>query len=99
MADNTQNTPPRAKHGRKPPPENETSHERFLRLGQPRMRNALHAIRLIGNLSQDAYQWEQADLDLMKGTLTQAVNLTMSRFEKERPPKLENTFTFVSEEQ
>lgn len=82
-------------HGRKAPPDGETAHDRFLRLGQPRVRNALYAIRLIGNLSQDAYQWEDSDVELIEDTLRQAMDLMVSRFKKAKPPRLENSFQFT----
>lgn len=62
-----------AKKGRKPPPPNETARERFLRIGQPRVANAVHAIRLIGNLARGAYEWTERDVRLMSAALREAI--------------------------
>lgn len=82
------------RHGRKAPPANEDSHARFRRLADPRMRSALSAVRLVGNLSADTYKWTDQELDVMRGTLTEAVRIAMQRFEKTHPVKLEDTFDF-----
>jgi hypothetical protein len=79
--------------GRYAPPPGETARERFIRLGQARMVNALHAIRLLGNLSSDLYQVTDRDVALMHSTLTEAINDALGRFRRpSTTPKLEETF-------
>jgi len=63
-----------AKKGRKPPPAGETARERFLRIGQPRVANAVRDIRLIGNLARGAYEWTDRDVALIQSTLYRAVD-------------------------
>lgn len=79
--------------GRKPPPEGETKRGKFLRIGQARMVNVLHAIRLLGNLSGDNYAWTPEDLVLMHNTLTDALQTVFRKFDRKTGgPKLEDTF-------
>jgi len=66
------------------PPENESKRDRFLRIATPRMQRALTAIRLLGNLSSPTYGWEKQDVEMIRSTLTQALNETMTRFDKSR---------------
>ena len=86
-------TAPPRRGGRKTPPENETSRQRFLRIGQARVVNALHAIRLVGNLAGQGYAWTPSDIVLMHNTLTEGLEQAFSRFAKSsQAPKLEETF-------
>lgn len=79
--------------GRKPPPPNETPRQRFGRIGQARMVNALHAIRLIGNLAASGYEYTADDIGLMHSTLKEALDLAFDRFKQTSAlPKLEETF-------
>jgi len=71
----------------------ESRREKFLRIGQGRMVNALHAIRLIGNLAGPIYDWSESDLVLMHNTLSDAVEDAFKRFAQSRQaPKAEETF-------
>jgi hypothetical protein len=57
------------------------------------MVNALHAIRLLGNLSGDNYAWVSEDLVLMHNTLTDALQGVFRKFDRKAGgPKLEDTF-------
>lgn len=71
---------PLMKKGRKPPPPGETARERFLRIGQPRVANAVRDIRLIGNLARGAYEWTDRDVALIQSTLYRAVDDMMKDF-------------------
>lgn len=74
-------------------PRTETRREKFLRIGQGRMVNALHSIRLIGNLAGPIYDWNENDLVLMHNTLSNAVDEAFKRFAQSRQaPKIEETF-------
>lgn len=74
-------------------PEVETARQRFLRLGQGRMVNALHAIRLIGNLSAQGYEWTPDDIVLMKASIAEVVEEGFARFARSASaPKPEQTF-------
>jgi hypothetical protein len=83
------------KAGKLAPPPSETKRDKFLRLGQPRVVNALHAIRLIGNLASPNYEWKQGDVDQIATTLTDALRKTLAKFQKQAVgPRLEDTFRF-----
>lgn len=75
---------------------NENPHDAFLRLGNLRVKKALRAIRVVGNLSSRRYVYSDAELKLINDTLIACVDQTMHRFERERPKKLEDTFEFIS---
>ena len=82
--------------GRKPPPQGETPRQRFLRIAQARVVNALHAIRLVGNLAGQGYEWTPSDIVLMHNTLTEGLEQSFSRFAKSsQAPKLEETFNIT----
>ena len=70
------------KRGRKPPPDNETARDRFIRIGNARMVNALHGIKLIGNLSRGAYEWTLDDIDRMERALVEQVRETAEEFRR-----------------
>lgn len=70
--------------GRQAPPAEETKRERFLRIATPRMQRALTSIRLLGNLSSPNYGWDAQDVEMMRSQLTQVLNDTLQRFEKEK---------------
>jgi tRNA A37 methylthiotransferase MiaB len=55
--------------------------ENFVRLAEARVNRALREIRLIGNLSnKSAYQFDDADIRKMFGTLQKALDTTKGRF-------------------
>lgn len=85
------------KRERAHPPENETKRDRFLRIGQARMVNALHAIRLIGNLAGQNYEVNANDLALMHNTIEEAVEQAFGKFALATgAPKLEETFSLTN---
>jgi len=54
-------------------PDNETRRERFIRLANLRAVNAIHAVRLIGNLAGPQYEWTEQDA----GRIMAAVQTTL----------------------
>ena len=72
----------------------ETSRDRFRRLAPGRVRRALRSIRLIGNLSSQRYDWTDDELRLIREALMDCTDTTLTRFDKSRPPKMEESFTF-----
>ena len=71
----------------------ESARRRFVRIGQARMVNALHAIRLIGNLASPGYEWTPDDVSLLHNTLMEAIDSAFARFQKSPSmPKLEELF-------
>lgn len=58
----------------------ETSRDRFLRLGRRRLNRAVEAIRLIGNLSSPAYDWDNKDVEHIERILTTATKDALSHF-------------------
>ena len=78
-------------------PLTETPRQRFLRIGQGRMVNALHAIRLLGNLAGPGYEWGPNDIVLLHSTITEAVEEAFAKFQRAGAgPKLEETFDLKS---
>lgn len=83
--------------GRKSVPPGETRRERFIRLGQYRARNAIQAIRLVGQLAAPTYEWTKEDSDKILGTLHEALAAIGLKFNSNPSvPKLEDTFTLKS---
>lgn len=68
------------KMGRKPVPENESRHERFMRLGSKRMNNAIRQIQLLGNLCSPNYECDADDITLMRDTITRELDMALARF-------------------
>lgn len=92
MATTTKTKPARSR--RQAPPKEENDRQRFLRIGQARMVNALHAIRLLGNLAGQGYDYTPDDIALMHNTVQEAVATAFGRFQKTGSlPKLEETFS------
>lgn len=77
---------------RRHPPQNESARERFLRIGSKRMKALLRELRLIGNLSSANYDVTPRDVQVMQRTVVHAVDNTFSRFNKQNPRKIEDTF-------
>lgn len=71
---------PNPKLGRKPVPENENRHDRFIRIGTKRVNNAIRQIQLLGNLCSPNYECEAEDVALMRDTILRELDLTLSRF-------------------
>lgn len=80
--------PAKGKRGRKPPPPGETDRDRFLRIGNARMINALKAIELMENLSRGAYEWSLADVDAMERKLIEQAQRTANEFRRVHAEKL-----------
>ena len=77
-------------------PQNESARQKFLRIGQYRMTQALHDIRLLGNLSNQGYEWETRDIDLMKEKLHEAIDAAFARFHvKVGRAELEENFRMI----
>lgn len=71
----------------------ETNRQRFLRIGQYRIVNALKALRLVGNLAGQGYEYTPDDIALMRNTIGEAVEEAFARFEKSHAAKkLEQSF-------
>lgn len=89
----TRQTPPRQSARDIVRNAQETRREKFLRLGNARMINALYAVRLIGNLASSNYSWSADDVALMQNTMIDAVNETFAKFKRpSEQPRLEDTF-------
>lgn len=73
------------KRGRKPPPPSETARDRFVRIGNRRMAQALTAIRLLGNMASPHYAWTPEDLERMHAALMDQIDKTFARFEAKEP--------------
>lgn len=57
------------------------------------MENALQAIRLLGNLSAQRYDWTDEDIDKMQTALHHALDVSFAGFRRtEETVKLEKTF-------
>ncbi len=66
----------------------ETKRDKFIRLAESRMNNALKQIQLLGNLSNtSAYDYTEEDVDKMIRTLRKAVNELETSFKGESKSK------------
>lgn len=70
----------KARKGRKPVPENETRHDRFIRLGTKRVNNAIRQIQLLGNLCSPNYECDADDLALMRDAILHELDMALARF-------------------
>lgn len=75
----------------------ETSRDRFLRIGTARMNRVLDHIRLLGNLSSTNYEWSEQDLRNIQEAIVQELSKAMGRFQKTRASKTEFTFEAEAE--
>lgn len=67
--------------------EGETKRDRFLRIGQFRVVNALSAIRLVGNLADtNTYDWRPEDAVHIVTSLQEAIDAVSTRFTREKRP-------------
>ena len=71
---------PVRKMGRKPVPENETRHDRFVRIGTKRVNNAIRQIQLLGNLCSPNYECDANDLALMRDAIIRELDMALARF-------------------
>lgn len=70
----------RARKGRKPVPENESRHDRFIRIGTKRVNNAIRQIQLLGNLCSPNYECDANDLTLMRDAIVHELDMSLARF-------------------
>lgn len=84
----------KARLGRKPVPENETRHERFIRLGSKRMNNVIRQIQLLGNLCSPNYDCDANDLALMRDTITRELEAAIARFSPKKRTEQGKGFSF-----
>lgn len=62
----------------------ETKKDKFIRLAENRVNNALKQIQLIGNLSNtSAYEYDKEDVDLIIKTLKNAISDLENTFKSE----------------
>lgn len=81
---------------RRHPPKGETARDRFLRIGQHRMKNVLRDLRLIGNLSSSNYDVTNRDIAAMHKAIAIQMEQTFQRFSTTNDPKrLEDTFAIT----
>jgi len=64
--------------------EAETKHDKFKRLANQRVANALKKIELIGNLSSSGYEYSQEEVDRIFTSLQGTLDSTKSRFSKSK---------------
>jgi hypothetical protein len=72
--------------------EAESKHDKFKRLANQRVANALKKIELIGNLSSSGYEYSQEEVDKVFSALQQTLDSTKNRFSKS---KKEETVKFA----
>jgi len=72
--------------------EAESKHDKFKRLANQRVANALKKIELIGNLSSSGYEYASEEVDKIFVAIQQTLDSTKSRFSKN---KKEETKKFV----
>lgn len=62
--------------------EVESKHDKFKRLANQRVANALKKIELIGNLSSSGYEYSPEEIDRIFTAIQQTIDSTKSRFSK-----------------
>lgn len=60
----------------------ETKHDKFKRLANQRVANALKKIELIGNLSSSGYEYSPEEVEKVFAALQQTLDSTKNRFSK-----------------
>jgi len=60
----------------------ETKHDKFKRLANQRVANALKKIELIGNLSGSGYEYSQEEVDKIFAAIQQTMDSAKNRFAK-----------------
>lgn len=69
-------------------PLNETKHERFIRLAENRVNNALKTLELIGNLSNtNNYEYTKQDAQKIVNVLKKSVELIEKKFDSSNKMK------------
>lgn len=84
------------KLGRKPVPENESRHDRFVRLGTRRMNNAIRQIQLLGNLCGPNYECDADDLTSMRDAISHELEMALARFSPRKRLEATGGFKFGS---
>ena len=72
--------------------EDETKHERFLRLAGKRMTKALHGLDQLGNLSGPIYEYGEAEVERMMSAIRDRADNTERRLRRQKPEKSEFAF-------
>lgn len=80
--------------GRKPVPEGETRHDRFIRIGTKRMNNAIRQIQLLGNLCSPNYECDADDLALMRDAVIRELDMAFARFTPRKRQAGNEAFSF-----
>ena len=70
----------------------ETKRDRFIRIGNARMQRALNSIRLLGNLANSNYSWNEEDIKTMQNSIVDTLNKTINCFSKRKTKAPEFTF-------
>lgn len=83
--------------GRKPVPEGETRHDRFMRIGTKRMNNAIRQIQLLGNLCSPNYECDAHDLALMRDAIIHELDMALARFTPRKRQGEAPAFSFKQE--
>lgn len=84
----------RSRLGRKPPPPNESRHDRFMRIGTKRMNNAIRQIQLLGNLCSPNYECDANDLALMRDAIVHELDMALARFTPRKRQGSAEAFSF-----
>lgn len=83
------------RRGRKPPPENESKRQRFLRLANVRMTNTIKEIRKLGNFARSSnYEVTEADVSLMQDTLYREVDAVIKEYARVKTKPKTVDFSF-----
>jgi hypothetical protein len=64
--------------------EAETKHDKFKRLANQRVKNALKKVELIGNLSSSGYEYSPEEVEKIFAALQQMLDNTKARFSKSK---------------
>lgn len=95
MAKRTTKAAPAARRmGRKPVPENESRHDRFVRIGTKRVNNAIRQIQLLGNLCSPNYECDANDLALMRDAIVHELDMAIARFTPRKRQGPDQAFSF-----
>ena len=62
-------------------PKDESKHDKFKRIVEPRVRKALKTIRLIGNCSGLAYEYSAGDVSNIIASITKEVEQLEARYQ------------------
>ena len=61
---------------------NETAEEKFIRIANLRVPNAIKKIKIIGNLSASAYKYADEQIDKILASLRQTIDEVEAKFKK-----------------